>query len=70
MMNGTIYSYTIVRSAAEEFKDQTPYIIAVIEQDSGSRVLSMLSGYKEGMQIRIGDQVKLDQQHNTYQLIS
>lgn len=50
---GTIYTYTIVHSAAEEFKDKTPYVVALVEE-GGQRVMSLLDNYSPDKQVAIG----------------
>ena len=54
---GTIYSYTIVTSAAEAFKDKTPYVLALVEEN-GAKVLAFIDSYRENMEIKIGDKVE------------
>jgi uncharacterized OB-fold protein len=54
---GKIYTYTIVYSAAEAFKDKTPYVVALVEED-GRRAMSLLEGYREGLPVSIGMEVE------------
>ncbi|KAB3532146.1 OB-fold domain-containing protein [Alkaliphilus pronyensis] len=54
----TIYTYSIIYTASEDFKDQTPYVIAIVE-DKDSRVLSRIEGYEENKEIHIGMEVEL-----------
>ena len=42
-----IYSYSILRSAAEAFVDRLPYCSAILELDDGSRVAALLDGYDD-----------------------
>ncbi|MFC4272642.1 hypothetical protein GQF03_10695 [Sneathiella chungangensis] len=43
--NGTIYSYTVQRRpAGNEFKDDVPYIVALIDLEEGPRMLSNIVG--------------------------
>jgi len=53
---GTIYSYSIVYSAAEAFKNKVPYVVAVIEDTQGRR-LARIEGYTEKTQVAIGMEV-------------
>jgi len=53
---GTIYSYSIVFSAAEAFKNKVPYVVAVIEDTQGRR-LARIEGYTEKTQVAIGMEV-------------
>jgi uncharacterized OB-fold protein len=39
---GTVVTYTIVRSAGDQFKLLTPYVLAIIELDEGSKLTSHL----------------------------
>jgi uncharacterized OB-fold protein len=50
---GTIYTYSIIHSASEEFKDRTPYVVALVEEEGHARVASLLEGY-DGQKIHIG----------------
>jgi len=52
-----IYTYTVVTSAAEAFKDKVPYLIAVLEDETG-RFTSFVEGYKEGVEVKIGMEVE------------
>jgi len=54
---GRIYTYTIVYSAAEAFKDRTPYVVALVEED-GRRAMSLLEGYRDGKDVKIGMEVE------------
>lgn len=54
---GKVYSYTIIYSAAEAFKNQTPYAIAIVEE-AGRRVVSVLEGYDGNRDIKIGMDVE------------
>ncbi|MCL2602807.1 MAG: OB-fold domain-containing protein [Treponema sp.] len=57
MNTGTIYTYTIIYAAAEEFADKAPYLCAVVQDASGSRSTSMISGWKPGVPVKIGQTV-------------
>lgn len=41
MMNekGKIYTYSIIYSATEAFKDRVPYVVAVVENSIGRRLV-------------------------------
>jgi uncharacterized OB-fold protein len=54
---GRIYTYTIVYSAAEAFKDRTPYVVALVEE-GGRRAMSLLEGYRDGKDVKIGMEVE------------
>lgn len=58
-MKGKIYTYSVIYSAAEAFKEKTPYVIAIIEADGTPRHMAQIEGYREGMPIEIGMSVEL-----------
>ena len=53
---GTIYTFTVVHSAAEAFKERTPYVVALVDEN-GHRVVSLLEGYDPTRQVEIGQEV-------------
>ena len=53
---GTVITYSIIRSASDQFKFLTPYAIAIIELDEGSRLTSQ--GIFDIDKIQIGMRVK------------
>lgn len=55
---GTVETYTVVHSGSEAFKDQTPYVLAVVN-DNESKRLALIEGYTEKTDIRIGMEVKV-----------
>ena len=58
MANAAIYTYSVLFSSSEEFKDKVPYVSAILETPDGERFASLLAGYQPGMEIRIGQEVK------------
>lgn len=54
---GNVYSYTVVQEAPSEFEDYTPYILALVELDSGNRVTAQLTDVSDD--ISIGDRVEM-----------
>ncbi len=72
-MKGKIYTYTIVYSAAEAFKDEVPYALALVDEDGGERRLARIQGYREGVKIDIGmpvESAEQDRYNNlTYRLL-
>jgi uncharacterized OB-fold protein len=42
---GKLVSFTVIHIAPEEFQEEAPYIIAIIELEEGTRVTSRLLGY-------------------------
>jgi len=57
----SIYTYSIIYTASEDFKDKTPFVVAVVEDDN-SRFLTRIENYKEGYddEIKIGMTVEFD----------
>lgn len=63
---GTLFTYSIVHSATESFKDQTPYVVALVEEAQQIR-LARVEGYAEDIQIKIGMEVEylaVDEKNN------
>lgn len=55
----TIVSYTIIYSPTPEFTGEAPYGLAVIEADSGERVLARITDL-EGVELAVGTRVAYD----------
>ena len=55
---GTILSYTVVHVAADNFADQTPFAVGIIETDDGARMTAQIvdCGFDE---LEIGKRVRL-----------
>jgi len=41
---GTVYSYTIIRKVANEYKQATPFVVAYVELAEGPRVMTNIIG--------------------------
>ncbi len=54
---GTVLTYSIVHAATEDFEDQVPYPIAIIELDEGPRVTAQIVDCKPE-DVRIGMRVE------------
>ena len=52
-----IYSYSIIYISSEEFKKDIPYVVAILEDESGTRFPAKVIGYNEGRKVAIGDKV-------------
>jgi uncharacterized OB-fold protein len=54
--NGRVVTYTVVRSASEQFEQMTPYVLAIIELDEGPRTTGQVVCTPEeawiGMRVR------------------
>ena len=57
MEKAKIYTYSILYSSTEEFKDRTPYLTTILEKESGERFAALVDGWKEGMEVKIGQEV-------------
>lgn len=55
--NGKVFSYTIIRAPPEGFKEYAPYIIAVVDLDEGTKILSQVVDC-DHKDIKIGMKVK------------
>ena len=53
-----IYTYSILSSSSQEFKDRVPYIAAILERGNGERFASLVDGYTAGTAIAIGQEVR------------
>lgn len=60
-MTGTaeIYTYTVVNSSTEAFRDKTPYLVAIVTKQDGSRVSGFVEGYTSNDEIGCGTLVEL-----------
>ena len=54
---GTIFTYSIVHSGIGVFKDKTPYVVALVEENQQLR-LAYIEGYTQDLQVRIGMEVE------------
>ena len=41
---GTVYSYTVIRKVANEYKQATPFVVAYVELAEGPRVMTNIVG--------------------------
>jgi uncharacterized OB-fold protein len=56
----TIYSFTQIFVAAEQFQERVPYYSAIIEGDDGKRRPSFIIDVKEDDAVKIGEKVRFD----------
>lgn len=55
--SGTVYSFTVARRpAGPAFKDDAPYVVALVDLDEGARMMSNIMGCAPE-QVRIGQRV-------------
>lgn len=55
---GTIYSYTTVHRATPAFKDDSPYVVVIVELSEGPLLVSNLVDYAPN-QLKVGQEVKV-----------
>ena len=65
-MSGTVYTETVVHSAPEQYVNEAPYQIAIIDLEDGTR----LTGRIAGERVQIGDAVKLVEHRNQVPVFS
>lgn len=57
--NGTIYSFTIIRKVANEYKEATPFVVAYVELEEGPRVMTNIVGCNVD-DVRVGMPVEIE----------
>ena len=69
---GTLVSFTVIHIAPEQFQEEAPYLIAIVELEEGTRVTTRLQGFDpmKPEEIEIGTPLVLDYEDgssgNTY----
>ncbi len=60
--NGKLISFTVIHIAPDEFVEEAPYYVAIVELEEGTRVSARLLGYDplKPEEISLGTAVKLD----------
>lgn len=53
-----IYTFSILYSTFPAFTEKLPYVSALLEGEDGTRFPCLLEGYVEGMEVKIGQEVK------------
>jgi uncharacterized OB-fold protein len=53
---GTIFTYSVVHSGTEAFKNKIPYIVAIVEENQRKR-MARIEGYTEKTAVTIGMEV-------------
>lgn len=51
--HGTVFTYSVVYSGTDVFKDKTPYVVALVEENQRKR-MTRIEGYTEKTEIYIG----------------
>lgn len=54
---GTLFTYSIVHSGTDAFKDKTPYVVALVEENQLIR-LARVEGYSDRTEIKVGMEVE------------
>ena len=62
---GKLVSFTVIHIAPEEFQDEAPYYIGIVELEEGTRVTSRLKGFdvEHPETIVLGSPVVLEYEH-------
>ena len=58
MEKAKIYTFSVLFSSTEAFNDKVPYLSAILENEKGERFASLVDGYKAGMSVSIGQEVR------------
>lgn len=54
--NGTVVTYTVIRTASEQFEKMTPYVLAIVKLDEGPQTTAQIVCSPD--EIRIGMKVR------------
>ena len=57
--NGIVYSFTIIRKVANEYKGATPFVVAYVELEEGPRVMTNIVGCDVDA-VRVGMPVSIE----------
>ncbi len=60
--NGNLVSFTVIHIAPDEFQEETPYYVAIVELEEGTRVSARLLGLDpiKPEKVKLGIPLKLD----------
>jgi uncharacterized OB-fold protein len=60
--NGKLISFTVIHVAPEEFSEEVPYYVAIVELEEGTRISARLLGYDplKPEEVKLGIPLKLD----------
>mgnify|MGYP001575960649 FL=1 len=57
--SGTVYSATtVMRAPSEAFKNNTPYVIVLVELDEGFRIMANITNAEDAT-VKIGDPIRI-----------
>lgn len=56
---GTVYSYTVIRKVANEYKQATPFVVAYVELAEGPRIMTNIVGCDVD-EVRVGMPVSIE----------
>ncbi|CCU83778.1 conserved hypothetical protein [Mesotoga infera] len=57
MSDAIIYTYSVIDVPTAEFVGKTPYAVALVEREDGSRVLTRILNYTTATKLEIGMRV-------------
>jgi uncharacterized OB-fold protein len=58
MSKTTVYTYSIIYTTFPAFTEKAPYISALLQREDGTRFPSLVEGYQEGKEVRIGQEIQ------------
>ena len=57
--DGTIFTYTVIEVPPSQFKDEAPYVVAIVELSDGTKVMCQVADC-DPEKLEIGQKVKLE----------
>ncbi|HEY5512012.1 MAG TPA: OB-fold domain-containing protein [Geomonas sp.] len=54
---GTVFTYSVVYSGTEFFKEKTPYVVAIVEENK-RKAMARIEGYTEKTVMKVGMEVE------------
>jgi uncharacterized OB-fold protein len=64
---GSVHSFTVVHRAPEDFRDEAPYVVALVDLEEGVRMMARITG-SEPDQVAIGLPVQVEFQRLTEEI--
>jgi uncharacterized OB-fold protein len=56
---GEVYTYTVIEVPPSQFKDEAPYVVAIVELTDGTKITCQLADYDPD-KLKIGMKVKIE----------
>lgn len=71
--DGTIFTYTVIEVPPSQFKDEAPYVVAIVELSDGTKIMCQVADC-DPESLEIGQKVKLEfrrvQSHGEHGVLS